>query len=387
MHMDILPTAFAPAGRSSAEDIQAQSDALRTSAVAQTLEALSVIVVVLNTNRQIVFANAKALAVTGQTMRQILGKRPGEAFSCVHAFDSVGGCGTTEFCSRCGAVKAILKGLQGRIDIQEYNLLRHDQEALGAMDFQVNASPIQVAGWDFLIFSIQDISHEKRRRNLERLFFHDVLNTAGGLRGLMDMLRQELPDPQKPDADFIHDGLAYLVEEIIAQKDLLAAENNELTPAFTALYSTQVLKGATALAQGLAAEGNVTLAVDPQSADVAFVSDAVLVRRILGNMLKNALEAVRPGQRVDMGCREERGGVAFWVKNPGVMSDDARLRVFTRSFSTKGAGRGLGTYGMKLLAERYLGGMVWFDTNPEQGTVFHVWLPARSTTDRAGHAH
>jgi sensor histidine kinase regulating citrate/malate metabolism len=47
-----------------------------------------------------------------------------------------------------------------------------------------------------------------------------------------------------------------------------------------------------------------------------------------------------------------------------------QLQLFQRSFSTKAADRGLGTYSMKLLSERYLKGQVWFTTSLEQGTTF-----------------
>jgi signal transduction histidine kinase len=49
--------------------------------------------------------------------------------------------------------------------------------------------------------------------------------------------------------------------------------------------------------------------------------------------------------------------------------------VFQRSFTTKsGTGHGLGTYGMRLLGERYLGGRVSFVTSAEGGTVFSMRL-------------
>ena len=45
-------------------------------------------------------------------------------------------------------------------------------------------------------------------------------------------------------------------------------------------------------------------------------------------------------------------------------------------FSTKSStGRGLGTYSMKLLGERYLGGAVSFSSSAEHGTVFTFELP------------
>jgi signal transduction histidine kinase len=119
-----------------------------------------------------------------------------------------------------------------------------------------------------------------------------------------------------------------------------------------------------------------------ESADVRFVSDYNLVRRVLGNMVKNALEASRPGETVTLDSVRLEDGVAFRVHNPGEMPEEARLRVFRRNFSTKGQGRGLGTYGMKLLGERYLGGRVSFTSDAAAGTTFDLSLPLAP----AGHA-
>ena len=86
-----------------------------------------------------------------------------------------------------------------------------------------------------------------------------------------------------------------------------------------------------------------------------------MLRRIVGNMVINALEAVPAGETVrvslDVGAEE----VCIKVTNRGEIPKDVQLRMFKRSFSTKGAsGRGIGTYSMKLFGERYLGGRVGF---------------------------
>mgnify|MGYP003339318652 CR=1 FL=1 len=52
----------------------------------------------------------------------------------------------------------------------------------------MRAQPFRQEGEDLLLLSLLDISGEKRRAVLERLFFHDVLNSAGGLRGLLHLL-------------------------------------------------------------------------------------------------------------------------------------------------------------------------------------------------------
>ena len=57
------------------------------------------------------------------------------------------------------------------------------------------------------------------------------------------------------------------------------------------------------------------------------------------------------------------------------MPRSIQLQVFQRSFSTKGAGRGIGTYSIKLLTERYLGGKVSFVSEDGIGTRFSCHLP------------
>ena len=61
----------------------------------------------------------------------------------------------------------------------------------------------------------------------------------------------------------------------------------------------------------------------------------------------------------------------FRVNNPGVIPANIRTQIFQRSFSTKGHGRGLGTYSMKLFGENYLNGKVYFQSNEKQGTTIH----------------
>jgi signal transduction histidine kinase len=122
-----------------------------------------------------------------------------------------------------------------------------------------------------------------------------------------------------------------------------------------------------------AAEGKkVEISADCESA--AFRSDQTLLQRILGNMLKNALEATSAGEKVTLGARGDGDGIELWVHNPTFMPRDVQLQVFNRSFSTKGTGRGIGTYSMRLLASKYLGGSVDFTTSSEDGTTFRVRL-------------
>ena len=61
------------------------------------------IVLVLNRNRQTVFANKSVIPLFELTkVASAYGLRPGELIDCTHAYESRGGCGTTKFCAECG---------------------------------------------------------------------------------------------------------------------------------------------------------------------------------------------------------------------------------------------------------------------------------------------
>lgn len=92
-------------------------------------------------------------------------------------------------------------------------------------------------------------------------------------------------------------------------------------------------------------------------------------------MLINALEAEPEGSVVRIGCERKPGAVHLRVRNPGYIPPEFQSRIFDFTFSTRGDSRGMGTYSMLLLSERYLHGSIRYSTDPERGTIFHLTLP------------
>lgn len=92
-------------------------------------------------------------------------------------------------------------------------------------------------------------------------------------------------------------------------------------------------------------------------------------------MVKNAAEASGKGDTVTVSSSVVDRQVLVAVHNSSVMTPEVRNQVFQRSFSTKSRRRGLGTYSMKLLSTRYLGGDVTFTSAEGQGTTFTLELP------------
>jgi len=370
-----LPTDFLPAERTSQEAVLNQSRYfMDVPLVFELLHAVPEIVLVLNQQRQIVFSNQALPRALGVTEKEsFTGLRPGEALRCVHAFETSQGCGTTEFCRTCGAAQAIVSSLREDKAITECRIVQRNGTAL---DLRVWATPLRMNGEAFTVLAVEDISHEKRRQVLEQIFFHDILNTAGAIMGHAELL-SEIDEPEMAAriTQVIFEASRHLVEEIKGQRDVSAAEDGELTVRPLPFHSLDLLQGLRVLyaAHDVAHERHIAIA--PQTHDVTLVSDRVLLERVLGNMVKNALEACAPDQTVTLSCQADHLQVWFEVHNPACMPREVQLQVFQRSFSTKGRGRGLGTYTMKLLSERYLGGTVAFTTSPNQGTTFRATYP------------
>lgn len=373
--MAIRPeTHHTPCERAVMEVVEEQRRCLESAPpLMQLLEGVSDLVLLLNRQRQIVIAGGVLLDLLhlpdGFTLR---GLRPGEALRCVHAFDGEYGCGATEFCSTCAVEKAILASRGGTKAVGECSIRRED--TVDAMEFRVLATPFEIDGQDFTILALSDIRHEKRRRVLERIFFHDILNLAAGLRGFSDLLKDAEPEQLGEYREMVCRLANRLLGEINAQKELAAAENNELAVRRAPVTSLEILGDIVRFYLIHDRVEGERIRLDPNARDIEFISDRVLVERVIGSMVKNALEASMTGETITLGCTVS-DEVRFHVHNPAFMPRHVQLEIFKPSFSTKGKDRGLGTYCMKLLTERYLGGSVHFESSPGEGTTFTASFP------------
>jgi len=374
-----MDTKYAPAERLSRNDIEKQlQEILSASYVTELLEALPYIAAILNENRQIIYANDSVMKLLGFTcVEEFIGKRPGELLSCINSATEPGGCGTSENCSVCGAVNTILKSQENNEKtVGECRISSIIDEKPMSFDFLVSATPIQFNQKPYTLFTINDISSDKRRRMLERIFFHDILNISGSIEGVVELLKtMDDANEIREMINLASDATRQLNEEIITQRELLAAENNELKSHPANLSTAYIIElSINSIKNHQVAEGK-NIEISPQSENLIIKTDKVMLIRVLVNMIKNALEATLKNTTVEIGCKKADEKCVFWVHNQTFIPNHIQLQIFQRSFSTKGEGRGIGTYSMKILTENYLGGKIGFTSTEDQGTTFFVGLP------------
>lgn len=374
MNQDKFITFYASAERSEGKELNLQQEKIKKIEEFQDfLDAVPEVYLILNKNRQVIWANKAVESVYNLPNRSaIYGLRPGEIMMCENSYKNAAGCGTSSNCENCGAVNAILNSLNGNSDIQECSITNNEKGETA--DYRVWTKPYKIDDENFSIFSIADISHEKRRQALERIFFHDIINTAGSLKGYAELLSM-MPDHIDEFKDTIYLLSKRIIDEINAQKELLAAENQELQPMFRSINSLVLIKDIANSYKKHDIVRDRKIEVDNNAEVIEFHSDETLISRIIGNMTKNALEACKESETVTLSCKKENDFIIFSVHNPVVIPKEIQLQIFQRSFSTKGMGRGLGTYSMKLLSERYLQGNCYFESNEKIGTFFYGKFP------------
>lgn len=336
--------------------------------------------VILGQDRRVLYANPAAQALgTSYGGGPIEGRKLGEILSCIHSVEP-DGCGDAPACLYCGANLAIRTGLGGAPCTEECRVTASTPDGDASLEFSIHSRPVEWNGQAAVFCALNDTSHEKRRRVLERTFFHDILNTAGSVKGLAELMlmqRNDLASEELADLlGMMRDSCGVMLDEIRSHQLLLAAETGQLATNWNEVAISDCMAEAAMVASHWPAAALKSIVPIYPPGRTMFRSDPVLLGRVLMNLLKNALEASASGDEVRI-CGQPAGDhIEFSVWNAGVLPDAVRSQIFQRSFSTKGAGRGIGTYSVRLFAEGYLGGKVTFTSSDCDGTKFTVSIPS-----------
>lgn len=340
--------------------------------VSGLLRTISGLLAVVDEHRQIVALNDSFLKLLGiADPAEALGLRPGEALQCIHAHDDPAGCGTTRYCSTCGAAIAMVTSFEQDIPTERLCALTTQRNSK-AMDMAllVRSHPMVISGHRFLLLFVQDITLQQHRAALERTFFHDITNMVSGIIMACQMLEEERPSEL---TELVSITASRLHKEIEIQRCLSTGGRSRYQPNWDTYPVDRVFLELKRFFAHHPAVRERQLTFSVEDPHEAISTDVSALSRVLSNMIINALEASEAGGTVRVWVEREEDAMIFRVWNAQSIPEDVGARIFQRNFSTKDQdGRGIGTFSMKLFGEKILGGQVGFSSSEEDGTVF--WL-------------
>jgi two-component system sensor histidine kinase KdpD len=222
---------------------------------------------------------------------------------------------------------------------------------------------------------------ERLRNSLLSALSHDLRTPLAALFGLADSLRLSKPalSPQQENmADAIREaarGMSALVNNLL---DMARIQSGEVRLNLQWQPFEEVVGSALKSTQTILANHRVEVYLDGQLPLVDF--DAVLIERVLCNLLENAAKYTPPGSTVHLAAERSNDNMLLVTvsdNGPGLPKgqEEAIFEKFTRGAresSTSGVGLGLAI--CRAIVEAHKG-KIWAENIPEGGARFSFTLP------------
>jgi signal transduction histidine kinase len=208
---------------------------------------------------------------------------------------------------------------------------------------------------------------------------HEVRNPLGAMELFTGLLLQDLQD--RPDAR----GLAEQIAAGIADLNHLVTNLLEFTrtrdPRTEPVDCRALVEDALRYTVDLQATSRIELERTHPARPVVALADPDLLRSVLLNLIRNALQAMAAGGtlRVSTGARDGWATIAIADTGPGIPAA-AREEIFRPFHTTRTKGTGLGLTVARGLVTA-MGGTLALESEVGVGSTFSVTLPAARGED------
>ena len=221
---------------------------------------------------------------------------------------------------------------------------------------------------------------------------HDIRTPINGIRGMIEIANyyKDDPDKQTECRKKIWDASGLLLELVNEVLDMGKLESGEIMLEEREFDLKELLDSVGVVVDKQARERGITIITDSYPVEHRYLLGSPLhLRRLLMNIISNAVKYNHAGGEVRLGCREkpsadpETAQIEFTCADTGIgMSEEFQKHVFEpfaqeRNFArSEYGGTGLGMPIAKSLAEK-MGGTLSFVSRQGVGTTFTLSLPFR----------
>jgi two-component system sensor histidine kinase/response regulator len=223
---------------------------------------------------------------------------------------------------------------------------------------------------------------EGLKETLTQTLVHDLKNPLAAVLGNLELMER------KADDSVVHlvrrsKAAAWRMHQMILNLlDIAQLEEGKLLLHPETIDAGSLARKACQEMEGGAAQRGVSLQIVADEATSVMKGDGAVLRRVLDNLLSNAIEHSPQGGVVRVAVAPCEEGIEIAVSDQGSgVPPEHREKIFEKfqrlesRKSVPGANRGLGLTFCRLAVEAH-GGTIWVDDAPGGGALFRALLPA-----------
>jgi CheY-like chemotaxis protein len=223
--------------------------------------------------------------------------------------------------------------------------------------------------------------HSALQQDVERMMHHDLKNPLGVILGFSEFFSAEynLDEEQREIIGHIESASLNMLDQINNSLNLYKIEQGVYQVQAKELDFLPLINRCITEQKALANSRKVEIVLHCQTQKIMIFAEELLSLSMLGNLLKNAVEASSKEQTVNISLTTDSvltpNKVIIKIHNPTEVPEALKLNFFERyTTSGKQQGTGIGTYSAKLLCEVQKG-QIEMSSDAEHGTTITLSLP------------
>ncbi|MDB5186393.1 MAG: hypothetical protein JWL85_916 [Candidatus Saccharibacteria bacterium] len=256
----------------------------------------------------------------------------------------------------------------------------------------VTFSPIMLEGKPVGAIGVfRDIKQELKIDRMKTEFIsiasHQLRTPLSAIKIYSHMLAQgfagKLTDDQAKFLDIIVSSISRMNETIDTLLDVSRIEAGKMGVEPKKIVLDVFIDDIVAGIKPLANEKKIDMTTDMQCNKVSVITDPVLIKEVLTNLVSNAIKYTPEGGEVHITLKDSVDSYVIGVADNGYgIPANVQRHLFTKFFRANNiidkepSGTGLGLYMIKRIAEQ-IGGKVWFASEEGKGSTFYFSLPKK----------
>jgi signal transduction histidine kinase len=204
---------------------------------------------------------------------------------------------------------------------------------------------------------------------------HDLRNPLQAIIGEVYLAKDELQAlPESEQKTNLHTSLIAIEEEISYMDKIVSDLQTFVRPVQVKKIIFNIKHFVVERLAEISIPSNVTVLEQIQE-DLVIEADPQLMKRVLINLINNAVQAMPEGGKLGIYAKVEASKVKISVEDTGIgIPDEIKSKLFTPLFTTKPKGQGFGLAVCKRVIEAQ-GGTITFESKKGKGTKFEIELP------------